>query len=66
MKERVRTKTQEAIDLMKHHPLTPKMAIELFTSIGVGTFRYSAAFVPWTWAELQDFGKMWIQGYKLV
>jgi hypothetical protein len=33
MKERVRKKTQEAIDLMKHHPLTPKMAIELFTSI---------------------------------
>jgi hypothetical protein len=32
-KERVRTKTQEAIDPMKHHPLTPKMAIELFTSI---------------------------------
>jgi len=51
---------------MKHHPLTPKMAIELFTSIGVGAFRYSAALVPWTWAELQDLGKMWIQGYKLA
>jgi hypothetical protein len=24
MKERVRAKAQEAIDLMKHHPLTPK------------------------------------------
>jgi hypothetical protein len=58
MKERVRAKTQEAIDLMKHHPLTPKMAIELFTSIGVGAFRYSAALVPWTWAELQDLEKM--------
>ena len=66
MKERVRNKTQEAIDLMKHHPLTPKMAIELFTSIGIGAFRYSAALVPWTWAELQDLGKMWIQGYKLA
>jgi hypothetical protein len=66
MKERVRKKTQEAIDLMKHHPLTPKMAIELFTSIGVGAFRYSAALVPWTWTELQDLGKMWIQGYELA
>ena len=66
MKERVRNKTQEAIDLMKHHPLTPKMAIELFTSIGIGAFRYSAAIVPWTWAELQDLGKMWRQGYKLA
>jgi len=66
MKERVRNKTQEAIDLIKHHPLTPKMAIELFTSIGVGTFRYSAALVPWTWAELQDLGKMWIQGYEIA
>ena len=66
MKERVRNKTQEAIDLMKHHPLTPKMAIELCTSIGVGAFQYSAVLVPWTWAELQDLGKMWIQGYKLA
>ena len=38
MKERVRNKTQEAIDLMEHHPLTPKMAIELFTSIEVEAF----------------------------
>ena len=66
MKDRVRSKTQEAIYLMKHHPLTPKMVIELFSSIGVGAFRYSAAIVPWTRAELKELGQMWIRGYKLA
>jgi hypothetical protein len=34
-------KTEEARDLLKHHPLTPEQAIDLFTSVGVGAFRYS-------------------------
>jgi hypothetical protein len=42
-KERIFRKTEEARDLLRHHPLTPEQAIDLFTSIGVGAFRYSAA-----------------------
>ena len=55
------TKTKEAVHLMRHqNPLTPKMAIELFTSIGVGAFRYSTAVVPGTWADLQALEQMWM------
>jgi hypothetical protein len=47
-KERIFKRTEEARDLLRHHPLTPEQAVDLFTSIGVGAFRYSAALVPWT------------------
>jgi len=38
-KTRIFKKTEEARDLLKHHPLTPEQAIDLFTSVGVGAFR---------------------------
>ena len=44
-KERLFRKTEEARDLLRHHPLSPSEYIDLFTSIGVGAFRYSAALV---------------------
>ncbi|MFN9897576.1 MAG: hypothetical protein ACK55Z_02015, partial [bacterium] len=47
-KERISRRTEEARDLLRHHPLTLEQAIDLFTSIGVAAFRYSAALVPWT------------------
>jgi len=51
-KARIFRKSEEARDLLRHHPLTPEQAIDLFTSIGVGAFRYSAA-LPWTEKELE-------------
>ena len=63
-KERIFKKTEEARDLLRHHPLTPEQAIDLFTSIGVGAFRYSAALVPWTKKELGLLEAVWIQAYK--
>ena len=32
--------------------------------MGVGAFRYSAALVPWTGAELGELEKLWVQAYK--
>jgi len=63
-KERIFRRTEEARDLRRHHPLTPKQAIDLFTSIGVGAFRYSAALVPWTGKELERLEAVWVQAYK--
>jgi hypothetical protein len=63
-KTRIFKKTEEARDLLKRHPLTPEQAIDLFTSIGVGAFRYSAALVPWTEKELERLEAVWIQAYK--
>ena len=36
-------KTRESLELMRHHPLTEKLVVSLFTSINVGAFRYSKA-----------------------
>jgi len=63
-KKRILKKPEEARDLLNHHPLTPEQAIELFTSIGVGAFRYSAAVVPWTEKELERLETIWVQAYK--
>jgi hypothetical protein len=63
-KARIFKKTEEARDLLRHHPLTPEQAIDLFTSVGVGAFRYSAALVPWTEKELERLEAVWIQAYK--
>jgi hypothetical protein len=57
-KERIFRKTEETRDLLRHHPLTPEQAIDLFTSIGVGAFRYSAALVTWTERELERLEAM--------
>jgi hypothetical protein len=59
-KGRIFPKTEEARDLVRHHPLTPEQAIDLFMSIGVGAFRYSAALVPWTERELERLEAMWV------
>jgi len=42
-KEVVRQKIIAAHDLIKCHPLIPELATELFTSKGMGDFRFSAA-----------------------
>jgi hypothetical protein len=52
------------VGLTCHHPLTPEKEIDLFTSIGVGAFRYSAALVPWTEKELEQLEAVWVQAYK--
>ena len=59
-KERIFRKPEEARDLLRHHPLTPEQAIDLFTCIGVGAFIYSAALVPWTERELERLEAMWV------
>ena len=44
-KEVVKQKIIAARDLIKYHPLTPKLATKLFTSKGIGVFRFSAALI---------------------
>ena len=63
-KRRILEKTRNARDMVEHHPLTPEQAVELFVSVGVGAFRYSAALVSWTAAELGELEKLWVQAYK--
>jgi hypothetical protein len=63
-KARIFKKTEETRDLLRHHPLTPEQAIDLFTSVGVGAFRYSSVLVPWTEKELDRLEAVWIQAYK--
>jgi len=63
-KEVVGQKIIAARDLIKHHPLTPELATELFTSKGMGVFRFSAALIEWSESELNDLKRLCVQAYK--
>ena len=63
-KKVVREKAKAARDLMKCHPLSPKLATELFASKGIGAFRFSAALIEWSKSELDILSKIWVQAYK--
>ena len=47
-KEVVRQRITAACDLIKCHPLTPKLATELFTGKGMGVFLFLAALIEWS------------------
>ena len=38
----------------------------MFLSKGAGLFRYSAALVEWSWGELKELEKIWMQAYKVA
>ena len=66
IKEVVTQKIIAARDLIKCHPspLTSKLATELFTSKGMGVFRFSAALIEWSESELNDVKRLYVQAYK--
>ena len=49
-KHRVLAKTKELLGLLTHHPLETKIAKELFQSMAVSVFRFSAAQMRWSQA----------------
>jgi len=63
-KEVVRQKIIATRDLITCHPLTPELATELFTSKGMGVFRFSAALIEWSESELNDVKQLCVQAYK--
>ena len=62
--EVVRQKIIAARGLIKCHPLAPELANELFTSKGMGVFRFSAALIEWYESALNDLKRVCIQAYK--
>ena len=63
-KHRVLAKTKEDLGFLTHHPLETKTAKELFQSMAVSVFRFSAARVRWIQAELDQLQSLWLQAYK--
>ena len=63
-KEVVRHKIIAARNLIECHPLTPELATELFTSKGMGVFRFSAALIELSESELNDVKRLYVQAYK--
>ena len=55
-KEVVKQKIIAAHDLIKCHPLTPKIATELFTIKGMGVFRFSVALIECVTSDLVTNG----------
>jgi len=60
----IRQKIVAARDLIKCNPLTPELATELFTSNGMGVFRFSAALIEWSESDLNDVKQLCVQAYK--
>jgi hypothetical protein len=63
-KQRVLAKTREVLGLLTHHPLESKITKELFHSMEVSVFRFSAAQVRWSKAKLDQLRSLWVQAYK--
>ena len=63
-KQRVLTKTEEVLGILTHHPLESNIAKELFRSMTVSVFRFSAAQVRWSQTELDKLQSLWVQAYK--
>jgi len=63
-KSRVLVKTKEVLGLLTHHPLETQTAKERFQSMAVCVFRFSAAQVRWSQAELEQLQSLWVQAYK--
>jgi len=63
-KSRVFVKTKEVLGLLTHHPLETKTGKELFQSMAVSVFRFSAAQVSWSQAELHQVQSLLFQAYK--
>ena len=57
-------KTREVLGLLTHHPLETKTVKELFQSMAVSVFRFSAAQVCWSQAELDQLQSLWTRAYK--
>ena len=62
--EVVRQKIIAARGLIKCHPLAPELANELFTSKGMGVFRFSAAPIEWSTSELNDVKRLCVIAHK--
>jgi hypothetical protein len=63
-KRRVLEKTREVLGLLTYHPLETKTAKELFQSMAVSVFRFSAARLRWSQAEFDQLQSLWTQAYK--
>jgi len=63
-KEVVRQKIITARDLIKCYPLTPDVAMELFTNKGMGVFCFSAALIEWSENELNDVKRLCVHSLQ--
>jgi len=63
-KKVIRQSIVAARDLITCHPLTPELAIELFTSKGMGVYHFSAALIDWSESELNDEKQLCVQAHK--
>jgi hypothetical protein len=63
-KQRVLEKTEAALAVLTHHRFEAKTAKELFHSMAVSVFRFSAAHARWKQKELDKIQSLWVQAYK--
>ena len=62
--QRVLEETKEVLGFLMHQPMETKIAKELFQSMVVSLFRFSAAQMRCSQAELDELQSAWVQAYK--
>jgi len=60
----VREKARVERDLIKSHPLIPRLSTELFAQKGIGAFWFSPVLIEWSQSELEGLQKIWVEANK--
>jgi len=63
-REVVREKARVERDLIKSHPLIPRLSTELFAQKGIGALRFSPVLIEWSQSELEGLQKIWVEANK--
>ena len=63
-REVVREKARMEHDLIKSHPLIPKLSTELFAQKEIGAFWFSPVLIEWSQSELEGLQKIWVEVNK--
>jgi hypothetical protein len=58
--------TKELVGIAKDHHFLLGQMVPAMQMVALARFRYSAALVPWTDAELNRVHKVWLQVYRSV
>jgi len=63
-KAHVFSATKELSSVAKHHRYRLGQMVPAMQMVAAARFRYSAALVPWTDAELDQLHKVWLQVHR--
>ena len=64
-KDLVYERTLTVKETIRGHPLDSKQTIEIFSTKGIGNFRYLEVVTTWSRRDLNRLDRYWCQGFKM-